>query len=74
MGGGIKLNDNAFLLLLGDCRETLKPIPDFGLRDYGDRRLSWAARGLLVYLLGKPDSLVSIQELTAGPAFVEGAA
>jgi len=39
-----------------------------------DCRLSWAARGLLISLLGKPDNLVSIQELTAGPTFVEGAA
>lgn len=38
MGGGIKLNDNAFALLLGGCRETLKTIPEFGLRDYGDCR------------------------------------
>lgn len=68
------MNDNAFALLLGGCREALKTIHDFGLRDYGDCRLSWAARGLLVYLLGKPDGLVSIQELTAGQTFVEGAA
>lgn len=50
MGGVIKLNDNAFTLLLGDCRETLKTIPDgtvqccvtappyFGLSDNDDCR------------------------------------
>lgn len=36
-----------------------------GIRSRPSRncRLSWAARGLLIYLLSKPDNLVSIQEL-----------
>lgn len=60
-----------------NIRRAPRPKSNFYLLDKRiseDRRLSWAARGLLIPLLGKPDNLVSIQELTAEPTFIEGAA